>query len=221
MRHVLHVGVDDAQIHQRRCHAGPGAEFDFPVSTTGEVLRPDMGNRSKRAGLRHPVACKDVDACGERLLGQRLRQGRAADHHLEPVQIDVRLGGSIEQHLQDGRHAVGEGDALTLDQLDQHRRLVAPGIDLLDTCERRRPGEPPGVDVKHRRDRHVDVVARKAALRARHAKQSQPGQRVEHELPVAVIDPLGRSGCARRVEGGRLSILVEIREVVVGRSRRK
>src|SRR6266446_3723614 len=41
MRHVVHVGIDDAQIHERPCHAGPGAEIDLSVRITSEVLRSD------------------------------------------------------------------------------------------------------------------------------------------------------------------------------------
>ena len=116
---------------------------------------------------------------------------------------------------------MGEGDALALDQPDQHRRIVASGIDLLDAGERRRPGETPGMDMKHRRDRHVDIVSREAALRPRQAEQREAADRVQHELPVAVIDPLGQPGRTGRIEGRRLGVLVEIGKVVVGRSLRK
>jgi len=37
---------------------------------------------------------------------------------------------------------------------------------------------------------------------------------VQHELAVAVIDPLAIRSC-RRIKGGRLGVLVEIRKVVV------
>jgi hypothetical protein len=38
MRHVVHLGVDDAKIDQRPGHASPGAEIDLSVSVAGEVL---------------------------------------------------------------------------------------------------------------------------------------------------------------------------------------
>jgi hypothetical protein len=107
-------------------------------------------------------------------LARAFGKAEPANHHLQSVQIDIGGSGGVEQHLQDRWHAVGERHALTLDQFDQHRRLVASGIDLLDAGERRGPGEAPGVDVKHRCDRHVDVVARKTSLHAGHAEQSQP-----------------------------------------------
>src|SRR5699024_11894976 len=42
-----------------------------------------------------------------------------------------------------------------------------------------RPRKAPGVDVEHRRDRHIDVVAREAALRAGHAEQRQSRDRMQ------------------------------------------
>ena len=114
---------------------------------------------------------------------------------------------------------MGEGDAFLLDQLEQHRRLVAARIDLLDAGERRRPGKAPGVDVKHRRDRHVHVVAAKPPLHSRDAEKRQLGQRMKYELPMAVIDALGETGRTGRIKRRRLRILVEVGEVVVGRSR--
>ena len=42
---------------------------------------------------------------------------------------------------------------------------------------------------------------------------------MQHELPMAVVDALGQPGRAGRVERGRLGVLVEVRKVVVGRSR--
>src|SRR5258707_5862788 len=50
---------------------------------------------------------------------------------------------------------------------------------------------------------YTPLFRSEAALRARHTEQGQAADRVQHELPVAVIDPLGQSGGASRVEGGR------------------
>ena len=54
-----------------------------------------------------------------------------------------------------------EGHAFGLDELEQHFGRVAARIDLLEPGQRRRIGKAPGVDMEHRRDRHVDVVAMK------------------------------------------------------------
>jgi hypothetical protein len=60
-------------------------------------------------------------------------------------------------------------------QVESLKRL-SPGcgarwIDLLHAGERRRPGKAPSVDVKHRCDRHVHVVAAKAPLHPRNAEK--------------------------------------------------
>jgi len=119
---------------------------------------------------------------------------------LRPVKSTLALAAASSNICRMVGTPMGEGNAFALDQLDQHRRLIAPGVDLLDPGECRRPGETPGMDVKHRCDRHVDVVTRETALRAGHAEQCQACDRVQHELPVAVIDALGQSGRAGRVK---------------------
>ena len=86
---------------------------------------------------------------------------------------------------------MGEGHAFLLDQLEQHGRLVAARIDLLDAGERRRPGKAPSMDMKHRRDRHVHIVAAKAPLHSRYAEKRQLRQRMKDELPMAVVDAFG------------------------------
>ena len=106
-----------------------------------------------------------------------------------------------------------------LDQLEQHRRLVAARIDLFDASERRRPRKAPGVDVKHRCNRHVHVVAAKAPLHPRNAEKRQLGQRMQDELPMAVVHALRKTGRTGRIKCRRLCVLVEVGELVVGRSR--
>ena len=70
---------------------------------------------------------------------------------------------------------MGESDPFGLDQLDEQRRIVAAGIDLLDAGERRRPGEAPGVNVEHWSDRHIDVVAIEASVLRRESEQGELG----------------------------------------------
>ena len=185
------------------------------VGIAREVARLEMRHRQERARLGHPVACEHIDAAVHRLLGERLRQRRAADHHLQAGEIDIGLRGRIEQHLQDRWHAMGERHALGLDQLDQQRRIVTARIDLLDAGKRRRPREAPRVNMEHRRDRHIDVVAMEAALLRRKAKHGEFRHCMQHQLAVAVVDAFRQPGGSRRVEGRRLDVLVEVREVKV------
>ena len=89
---------------------------------------------------------------------------------------------------------------------------VAPGIDLLDAEHRRDVRQPPGVDVEHRRDRHVDVARGEASRAARCANACARRHRVQHELAMAVVDALGQAGRAGRVERRRPRVLGEVRE---------
>ena len=85
-------------------------------------------------------------------------------------------------------HAMGKGHALGLDQIQQHIGRVAPRINLLHAHGGGRIGKAPGMDVEHRRDRHVYIVAMETALTARRAQSRQFGERMQHELTMAEID---------------------------------
>ena len=116
---------------------------------------------------------------------------------------------------------MGESDPFGLDQLDEQRRIVAAGIDLLDAGERRRPREAPGVNVEHRSDRHIDVVAIEAPVLRRESEQGELGHCVQHKLTMAEVDAFRQAGRARRVESRRLHILVEIGKGVIRRGGRE
>ena len=121
-------------------------------------------------------------------------------------------GGAGQDHLQDGRDAVREGDPLGGDQLEDHRRLVHARVDLLDPEQGRDVRDAPGVHVEHGGERHVDVVRAHAHLGVVGPDRDGHGQRVQHELAVGEVDPLGVAGRAGGVEGGRARVLVEVRE---------
>ena len=163
------------------------------IGIAGEVAGLKVRHGQQGAGLRHSVAREHVDAPVHRLLGERLRQGRAPDHHLQSGEVDVGFGRRIEQHLQDGRHAMGEGHALRLDQFDKQRRIVTTGVDLFDACERRRPWEAPCVNMEHRGNRHIDVVAMESTL-------ASP-QRQTRRVPPSRAAPVA-GGCSRRLSAG-------------------
>ena len=48
------------------------------------------------------------------------------------------------------------------------------------------------MDVKHRRQRHVDVVAVDPSLARSTAIFSRDAERMQHQLPVAEVIPFGR-----------------------------
>jgi hypothetical protein len=175
----------------------------------------DLRHAQQRCALRHAVPGKDVDAQRERLPGEGLRQFRTADHHLQTGEIGVRRRGRAKQHLQDRRHAVREGDALGLDQLEQHSGIVATRIHLLDAGKRRSPRQPPGMCVEHRGDRHVDVVAAEPALLRRSAEKRHFRERMKNHLPMAEIDALRRARRPGRVKGGGNGVFIEVRKVMI------
>ena len=170
-----------------------------------------------RAGLGHSKAREDVDPGCQSLLRQCLVQLRSANDHLQSTKMSFGGASGVEQHFKKSRYAMREGDALSRDQSDDQFRVVAARVDLLHAGKRRRPRKSPGVHVKHRRHRHIDVIAGEPPVLAGHAKQGQFGQAVENQLPMTVVDPFGQARCAGRVKGGCLGIFIEVRKAVVRR----
>lgn len=78
-----------------------------------------LGEGDDGPGLRHPVAGKHVDATLQRRLAQGRRQHRTADDHLPAGETLAGARWRLQQHLQHGRHAVGEGDSFLALQLEQ------------------------------------------------------------------------------------------------------
>src|SRR5262249_28766870 len=79
--HLLHVGIDNAEIDQRKGEAGPGAEFNLFLAPTRKLVAFEMRHREDGARLRHAVSGVDVDTSFQRLQSEGLRQGGAAYHH--------------------------------------------------------------------------------------------------------------------------------------------
>ena len=125
-----------------------------------------------------------------------------------------------QQHLQNGRHAVGEGDLFFLDQAAKHVRLVAAGIYLLDPEHGGHVRHAPGMHVEHRGDRHVDIVVAHQADAVQAAHGGRHGHGVQHQLPMSEVHALGVTSGASGIEGRSHRVLIEIGEVIVraGRS---
>src|ERR1700727_897517 len=104
---------------------------------------------------------------------------------------------------------MGEGHAFGLDQPDEERRIVTAGVDLLDACKRRRPWESPRMDVEHRRDRHIDVVAVEAALLRRNAEHGEFRYCMQHNLAGAVVEAFRQPRGSWGIEGGRREVLIK------------
>ena len=114
---------------------------------------------------------------------------------------------------------MGEGHALLRNQPQQHIGRITPRIDLLHPGEGRGIRAAPGMDMEHRRHRHVDVLAMDPALARRHAVFDHRGEHVQHDLAVAEVHPFRIAGRAGRMKSRRPRILVEIRKLEEGGAR--
>ena len=142
MGKIAHVRIDDAQIHQRQRLAGLAAQRQMLFGVEDESgfhLRAGQD----RAGLGHAVAAPRLDAALGRAAGEPERHCRAADDDLPALEVGRSGLRRVQHHLQDCRHAVGEADALLLDQLQERSRLIAAGVDLLHAQQAWRGTEIP------------------------------------------------------------------------------
>ena len=121
--------------------------------------------------------------------------------------------------MDNGGYAVGEGDLLGDDELEQHLRLVFARVDLLGAQHGAQVGDPPGVDVKHGRHGHVYIPGIKACLGLVGAQAGHESVSMQHDLAVAEVDALGQARRTGGIKSGGHGIFVEIGEFVIGRCR--
>ena len=107
-----------------------------------------------------------------------------------------------------------ETHPLALDEPQQRLRVVTAGIDLLDPEQGGDERHAPSVDVEHRGDGHVDVVAVQPRVTAAARDGAECAEGVQYELAVGVPHPLRVAGGSRGVERRGAGALVEGREVV-------
>ena len=153
----------DGRSSWARVSTGPVSDIPYPPKTS---MPRSMAARASPAGIAEPPTT----------IFQPLRSTLGSD-------------GVRQQHVQNRRNAVREGDALPLDEPEQSLRLVAPGIDLLDAEHGGDEGHAPAVDVEHRGDGHVHVVAVQPGVAASARESSEDPQGVQHELAMGVPDP--------------------------------
>src|SRR5438046_8217754 len=102
--------------------------------------------------------------------------------------------------MQNGWYTVGEGDFFSLDQGQQHLRKVASRVDLLDAQGRGHIRDAPGMDVKHRGKRHIDITTMEALMGDRTRQRPKHGQSVQHQLWMTIIDSFRITVRASRIE---------------------
>ncbi|MNG97505.1 hypothetical protein D3C79_566210 [compost metagenome] len=213
--------IDDRRLHQRHRHTGLDPVGDALVLAAGLKFVVQVRGGNQRAGFRHAVRGGQLDPTRQRGLIQRAVERTAADDDFPATEVLALGGRAVEQHLQDGRHAMRERDLLFAPQLDQHVRLIAPRVHLLHAEHGRGIGNAPGVHVEHRGNGHVHVIAAEQAHAVDAAGDGRLGQGVQDQLPMGEIHALGIAGGARGVERGGNRVLVEIGEVVARAGRRE
>ena len=148
----------------------------------------------------------------------RSRAARVSDlGRAEPPTTIFRLERSTsgtarcgKQHLKYRGHAVREGHAFVLYQLQQDFRRIAAGVDLLHARRSHRKRTAPTVDVKQRCHRHVHIVPMKPPLHMGLTILDLRRHHMQQDLTMAEIHALGPACRAGRVERRRPCVLVEI-----------
>ncbi len=179
------------------------------------MFGPEVSQREHGAGFGHAISGGDVDAALHGLLGQGPRQRRAADDDFPAVEHSFRRPRMGEDHLQDGRDAVGERDLLARDQLEHEVRRIFSEIDLLEAERRRDVRKAPRMHMKHGRNGHVHVAVVETAVSGAGDRIAQR-HGMQHQLAMAEVDALGKPGGAGGVERGRPRVLVEVGENEIG-----
>ena len=164
-----------------------------------------------------------------RLGGQQQARPHDAIDHAEGKAILVGFGrfGQIVGRLlrMNGFEiTVLEHDAQQVDLVRSFGHKVFYGdaarIDLLDPEKRRRIGEPPGMNVEHRRERHVNITTMDPIVSLHRTEPGKNTNGVKHDLAMRISNGLWLASGAGCVEGCSASILVKIWKCkIVGRCR--
>ncbi|SAL87988.1 hypothetical protein AWB67_07512 [Caballeronia terrestris] len=150
-----------------------------------------------------------------------MRQRAAADHDLPLAEIHVFRFVARKQHVQNGADAVRKRDAFIPHQLHETLGHVTARINLLHAQHRRDVGHAPRVDMKHRRERHVDVAAMKALPGYGTRERSHQRDGVQHQLPMREVHALGQARRSRRIERRGTGVFVEVGVVIARRTGRQ
>ena len=195
MGDIGHIRIDDSQLYQR--YRTPGGN-PYRHRVAARLTGHHIGNGQHRAGFRHAIARMNVDPPRHRRPRQTFGQGRAADDHLPMRQIHRVRPRRIQDHGQHSRHAMRKGHTMLGNQVQQTPRFVPPRINLPHPQHDGDIGKAPAMHMKHRRQRHIDIIQLDAAAPRHRRKTRHHAQAVQHQLPMAKADPLG---VARRTGG--------------------
>jgi len=177
----------DANVHQR--NGAPARTRRTARHPHRRPRRIQQTKRQDRTGLGQAISGIHIHAAIQRSLRQALGQRRP------PMTTFQRSGPphlqrAGYQHMQQRRHAMRERHAFTLNQAQQDVRLIAPWIDLLHAEHRGDIGEAQAWTW------NIGVIActRRYVRSSLHRRSTEGGcsrERVQHQLAMAEITPLG------------------------------
>ena len=210
VRQEAAVGRHNCRLNHGHRHTRFDSIGGALIFTTGQQLFVDMGARDQRAGFRHAIGGCQLNTASFGGFVQRAIQGTAADDQLPTCKVDAGRALGIEDHLQNGRHTMGERHLLALPQVHQQLRVITPWIHLLNPEHGRHIRQPPSMHMEHRGDRHIDIIgAHQAnAVEATHGRGGSQG--MQHQLPMSEVHTLGVTRSAGGVEGCGHRVLVKV-----------
>ena len=107
---------------------------------------------------------------------------------------------------------MGKSDPFRFYQPKERPGVVSTRVNLLCTKHGKQVGHPPGVNMEHRSQRHVNISRIHGGITAIGAEGGHKTIGVQHNLAVAETDTFWQAGRAGGIKncGGR--IFIEIRE---------
>ena len=184
MGHFLPCRIENPHIDKRCGKTGHDQRIDELMGRAAKHVVFEIGPCGQRTGFRHPVGSVYLYSFFHSRQRQPLVEARTPDDHLPARKIGFCRRRMPEDHLQDGGDAVRVGDLFFFDQPQYRFRLVAAGIHLLCSHQRGAVGHAPGVDMKHGRKRHINIVGTEATDGLERSLADDPRLRVQHELAV-------------------------------------
>ena len=173
----------------------------------------EICNGQHRTGFRHTISRIDIDAEIKTGLAKFSGKRSPSDDDLPAGKIDILYRRAVEQHEQNGRHAMGESDPLFCNQSQQLTGLVPAGIDLFASHQSHHIGYSPGVHMKHGRQRHIHIPGSDRGMKVGYTEGSHGPVCVKDKLTMTEVDPFGKTGGPGGVKGGGHGVFIKVRKI--------
>ncbi len=111
-----------------------------------------------RTGFRHSVSGINIYAEVFGCFGKPFREPCAPDDDFPIGEVRVFYVRTAQKHLQNCGYAMRKGHVLIPDQFQQHGRFILSGIYLFYSEQSGNIRNTPGMNMEHRRDRHIHII---------------------------------------------------------------